>query len=73
MESKYHPQQLGEKEYAELGKTVSLMLRMCKLIVGTGKEVILFSCFCVAKSITKIEAKGVYVGSLIKKRCYFLK
>ena len=29
--------------------------------------------FCVARSITKLEVKGVYEVSLIKKRCYCLK
>ena len=49
------------------------MLRMCKPIVVTGKDTILDSGFCVAKSITKIEAKDIYAVSLIKKRCYWLK
>ena len=34
MEGKYFPQQLFKKEYDELGKTVSLMLRMCRPIFG---------------------------------------
>ena len=29
--------------------------------------------FALIKGITNLEAKGVYVGSLIKKRCYWLK
>ena len=34
------PQQLGQKEYAEWGGHVSAMLRMCKPIFGTGKDVV---------------------------------
>ena len=52
---------------------VSLMLSMCKSIVGTAKYVILDSGFCVVKGITKLYSKGVYVVSLIKKRCYWSK
>ena len=49
------------------------MLRMCKPIDGTGKEVILDSGFCVSKIITKKEDKVLYEVSLIKKRCCCLK
>ena len=73
MEGKDHPQQLGKKEYDELGKTVSLMLRMCKPIFGIGKAVVLNSGFCVSKGITELEAKGVYSRALIKKRHYWPK
>ena len=31
---------------------------------------VLGSVFCVAKGITELEAKGVYVAALIKKRHY---
>ena len=50
MEDKDHPQQLGKK-YAEFRETVSLMLRVSKLIFGTGTAVVLDSGFCVAKGI----------------------
>ena len=49
------------------------MLRMCRPIFGTGKAVVLESGFCVAKAITELEAKGVYDGSMIKKRSYWPK
>ena len=52
---------------------LSLMLRMCKPIVGTGKDVILGSGFCVAKLIIELESKGLYEEYLIQKRCYWLK
>ena len=73
VEGKDHHQQLVKKEYSELGRTASLMLKKCKPIFGTGKAVILESGFCVTKDINEKEAKGFYVGYLIKKRCYWPK
>ena len=70
VEGKDRPQQIGQREYNELGKTVSLMLRMCRPIFGSGKDVVLDSGFCVAKVIAELEAKGVYAAALIKKRHY---
>ena len=52
---------------------VSLMLRVCKPIFGTGKAVVLDSIFFVSKGITKLESKFVYVGSLINKWRYWPK
>ena len=46
---------------------------MCKTIFVTGNDVVLYSGFSLVKGITNLEAKGVYVGPLIKKRCYWLK
>ena len=46
---------------------------MCRPIFGSGKDVVLYSGFCVAKGITDIEAKGVYAEALIKKRRYWEK
>ena len=37
------PQQIVQKEYAEWGVNVSLMLSMCKHIFGIGKDVVLYS------------------------------
>ena len=45
---------------------------MCKPIFGTAKDVVLYSVF-LSKSITNLEAKGFYAGSLINQRCYCLK
>ena len=73
MEGKDHPQQFGQKEYNKLGKTVSLMLSMCKAIFGSGKDVVLDSGFCVAKLITDLEAEFLYAEALIKKQRYWLK
>ena len=49
------------------------MLSMYRPIFGTGNAVVLDRRFCVAKGITKIEAKCVYESALIKKRCYWPK
>ena len=51
------------------GVMLSLMLRICRPIFGSGKTVLLGSGFCVAKGITELEAKGVYATDMIKKRC----
>ena len=66
---KYFPQQLGQEEYNELGKTVSLMLRMCRPIFGSGDSIVLDSGFCVTKGITELKYKGAYTPYMIKKRC----
>ena len=34
VEGRYHPQHIGQKKYKKLGKTESLMLRMCRPILG---------------------------------------
>ena len=67
VEGKDRPQQLVQKDYSELGKIVSLMLRICKIIFGTGEYVVLDSGLFVVKGITKLESKGVYSGYLINK------
>ena len=67
-EGKYRPQPIGQKEYNELGKMVSFMLRMCRPIFVSGKVVALESGFCVVKGIKELAAKGVYEAALTKKR-----
>ena len=42
-------QQLGQKEYAEWGGNLSLMLSKCKPIFGTGKDVVLYIVFVCPK------------------------
>ena len=73
MEGKDLPKQIGQKEYDELGKMVSLMLRMCRPFFGSGKAVVLDSDFFVVKGITDVETKGLYAGALIKKWRYWTK
>ena len=53
-EGKDLPQQIYQKEYNGLEKTVSLMLRVCRTIFGSRKDVVLYSGFCVSKGITDI-------------------
>ena len=65
VEGKYPPQNIGQEEYNKSGKTVSLMLRMCRPIFGWGKAAVLNSVFCVSKGTTYIESKGVYEAALI--------
>ena len=43
---------------------------MCRPKLGQGKDVVLDVGFCVAKGITDLEAKVIYVAALIKKRRY---
>ena len=43
------PQQIGQKEYAEWGGNVSLMLSMCKPIFGIGKDMFFYSVFVCPK------------------------
>ena len=68
VEGKYLPSQRGAKQHQELGKVVGLMLIICKSIFGSGKAVVFDSGFFVAKGVVELEARGVYGGSLIKKR-----
>ena len=46
---------------------------MCRPIFVSKKAVVLGSVFFVAKVITELETKGVYVAALTKKRYYCLK
>ena len=73
MEGIDRPQMLSQKEYNELGKTVSLNIRVCIPIFGSGKFVVSDSVVFVARGITEFEAKGIYVADLIKKRRYWPK
>ena len=54
VEVKYQNQQNFQKEYAELGETLILILSMCKPIFGTYKAVVLDIVFCVSRGITKL-------------------
>ena len=73
MECKDCPQSYIQKEYNELGKGVSLLLRICRPIIVSGKDCVLESGFCVAKFITELKSKVVYAKDLIKKRRCFPK
>ena len=47
------------------------MLWVCRPTFGSGKAVVLYSGFFIAKGIIDIEYKGVYAEDLIKKRHYW--
>ena len=42
VEVKNRPQPLGQHEYNKVGKTVSLMLKVCRYIFGLGNYVVLY-------------------------------
>ena len=65
--------QRKKKEFADLGKTTSLLLRLTKSLWGLGKVVVLDSGFCVLKALVKLKKKGVFSATLIKKRHYWPK
>ena len=46
------------------------MLRICRPVFGSGKDLVLDSGFCVAKGIILLEDKGVYAEALIKN-CHY--
>ena len=57
MEGKNLPQQLCKKEYNELAKMVTLMLRICIPIFGSGKAVVLYSGFFLPKVLQILKPK----------------
>ena len=70
VEGKSHPAWMGRPEYEpdENSKTVGLMIRMTKLLWGSGKVVVMDSGFCVLRGIVALAKKGVFGHALIKKR-----
>jgi hypothetical protein len=56
-----------------MGKTVGLLLRLCKPIYSRGFVVILDSGFCVLRGIIELRKKGVFAAAVIKKRKYWPK
>ena len=49
------------------------MLRIHKTIFITGKAIVLDCVFLLEKRITDLEAKGVYLGYIIKNQSYWPK
>ena len=66
MEGKDRPKELP----AEQG-TKSLLLKMCKVLFGTGKIVVLDSGFCVLAALVALRNFGVFAAAVIKKRRYW--
>ena len=67
MEGKDQPNELGKKEWDEMGPTIGLLLHMLALIFNLGFMVILDSGFCVLKAIIELRKRGVFASALIKK------
>ena len=63
VEGKDRPTERHLDENANLGSTVSLLLRMCKPLYSSGKVVVLDSGFCVLKGIIKLAKCGVYAAA----------
>ena len=61
------------KQFHEMGKTASLLLRLTKPIWGSSKVVVLDSGFCVLKGIVELWEKDIFAAALIKKCHYWLK
>jgi hypothetical protein len=61
------PPQKPRDPNERLGKTVGLLLRLCKPIYARGFVVILDSGFCVLKGIIELRKKGVFAAAVIKK------
>ena len=67
------PKELPKRIGDEHGPTVGLLLRLTKLLCGTGKIVILDSLVCVLHRIIELFKKGVCSSALIKKCRYWPK
>ena len=57
---------MGKKNWPRLEKTVGLMLRMCKLIFGTGEVAILTVSYVLQREFQVSRMKGFTVGPFIK-------
>ena len=69
MEGRDHPEERPKDPIVKkYGKTVALLLTMCKPLYSTGKVVMLDSGFCVLRGIIELRKKGVFAGALIKKK-----
>ena len=66
VKGKDRPKELGQKNYSELGRTVGLMLRMCKTLYGTVRAAVMDSGFCVSRVPTQIKP-GHYMIEWINK------
>ena len=70
VEGKDRPWQCGPKEFENLGKTASLVLRMRKHIFGSVNSVFIDGGFCIAQLIFFWGQIRVYSGALLKKQLY---
>jgi Transposase IS4 len=61
------PERSNLREHDNLGKTVGLLLRLCKSLYYTNKLVVLDSGFCVLKALVELRIRGVFGAAVIKK------
>ena len=59
------------KECPSQGGTAGLLLRLCKVLCGTGNIFVLDSGFCVLNALIALKNVGVFVAAVIKKRRYW--
>jgi hypothetical protein len=67
------PEQRPQDPNKRLGKTVGLLLHLCKSIYLRGFVVILDSVFCVLRGIVELWKKGVFAAAVIKERKFWPK
>ena len=72
-EGKDWQQNLGKKEFDEIGKTTGILLRLTKPFWSTGKVFVLDSGFCVLQAIVELKKRGLFAAALIKKCRYWPK
>ena len=65
VEGKDRPKELPKPMHHERGKTIGLMIRLCKLPFNTGKVVIFDSGFCILEGLIELRKKGVFGSKLI--------
>ena len=59
------------KEFLVEKRKTSLLLKMTKVLYGTGKIVVLDSGFCVLAALVALRNVGVFAAAVIKKRQYW--
>jgi len=66
IEGKDVPPQHASKEFAELGKTVGMMLRLAKPLFGTSSVLVMDSGFCIVKGLVELK-KGVCLQASLSR------
>ena len=68
IEGKGRPKQIPKPAGDDLGTTTSLIIRLTKLLHGTGKVVVLDSGFCILHGIIELMKRVARASALINKR-----
>ena len=61
-EGKEQPQNLGPKEFDNIGKTTGILLQLTKPVWSTGKVFVLDSGFCVVQALVELKKKGLFAA-----------